>query len=173
MSGETSLTLLDGVVLFVLLLALARGIFIGLIRESFSIAALGASVLAVRFGTQILAGWLVTITGEMIGPGIAPWLAGAVLAITTVVIVGMIGRLIQRGIKLAGLSWLDRSGGAVLGLTEGLLLAMVIILGTTLVLGREHPSVQTSRSLALYDTARAYLAESIDDLSIPSADEWF
>ena len=39
---------LDGLVLAIVLIALARGFFIGLIRESISIAALAGACLAVR-----------------------------------------------------------------------------------------------------------------------------
>ena len=129
--------------------------------------------MAVRFGTPAAAIWLESLTGGTINEEIAPWLAGATLAIGSVVIVGMNGRLIQSGVKLAGLSWLDRCGGAILGGAEGLLVAMLILLGTTLVLGREHPVIQTSRSVALYDAARVHLGEKLDDMAISAPEKWF
>ena len=55
MGGDNALTLLDGTVLVILLIGLTRGIFIGMVRESFSMAGLGAAVLAARYGTPIAA----------------------------------------------------------------------------------------------------------------------
>ena len=53
MSEESALTSLDGIILAILIIAMARGLFIGLVRESFSIAALAAAVLAARYGTEM------------------------------------------------------------------------------------------------------------------------
>ena len=52
-----SITPLDGTVLFVMLVAIARGGYIGMIRESFSIAAVGASCIALRFGNVGVLPW--------------------------------------------------------------------------------------------------------------------
>ena len=173
MASQETLTLLDGIVLVILLLGITRGIFIGMVRETFSMAGLAAAVLAARYGIPTVSGAIEGISQGAIGPGLAPWLAGTLLAIGAVSIATLISRLVQRGIRAAGLTWLDRTGGAALGAVEGLLIGLLVVLGATFVIGREHPSIDGSRSLALYDTAQNYWGEKAEDLpSIAAPGGW-
>jgi uncharacterized membrane protein required for colicin V production len=173
LENQDTLTLLDGIVLVLLLVGIARGIFIGMIRESFSIAGLGAAVLAVRFGMASVSASLQELSQGAIGPSLAPWIAGTLLAIGAIALMTLTSRIVQRGVRAAGLSWLDRTGGAALGAAEGILVGTLIILGITFVIGREHPAVDGSRSLALYDAARVYLDEKVDQLpSVAAPSEW-
>ena len=173
MASQETLTLLDGIVLVILLLGITRGIFIGMVRETFSMAGLAAAVLAARYGIPTVSGAIEGISQGAIGPGLAPWLAGTLLAIGAVSIATLISRLVQRGIRAAGLTWLDRTGGAALGAGEGLLVGLLVVLGATFVIGREHPSIDGSRSLALYDTAQNYWGEKAEDLpSIAAPGGW-
>jgi len=173
MGNEDSLTILDGIVLVILLIGLTRGIFIGLVRESFSMAALGAAILAARYGTQGFSTALEELSRGTIGPSLAPWLAGAILGIGTVVIMTLIGRAVQSGVRAAGLTWLDRTGGAALGAAEGVLISLLVVLAATFVVGRQHPVVDGSRSLALYDAARDYLGEKADKLpNVAAPKDW-
>lgn len=148
---------LDGVILAVLIVAMARGIFTGLIRETFSVAALAAALIAARFFTTPAAAWLTETTGGQIGAIAAPWIMGALIAVATVGVVATAGRLLRRGAQLAGLSWADRLGGAAIGAAEGGLLALVIVLACTWTIGREHPAVAGSRSLAAYDEVTKFV----------------
>jgi len=152
------------------LIAVLRGVYIGLIRESFSIAALGAAVLAARYATEPMAGWLVDVTGGEIGQGLAPWISGAMIAMATVVGVSLLGRMIRRGARFAGLGWADRLGGAALGAAEGILVAILIVLGATLVMGRQHPAVAPSKSLRAFDEVQSFVASNRDRIpnSLPS-----
>ncbi len=173
MASQETLTLLDGIVLVILLLGITRGIFIGMVRETFSMAGLAAAVLAARYGIPTVSGAIEGISQGAIGPGLAPWLAGTLLAIGAVCAATLISRLVQRGIRAAGLTWLDRTGGAALGAVEGLLVGLLVVLGATFVIGREHPSIDGSRSLALYDTAQNYWGEKAGDLpSIAAPGGW-
>ena len=173
MANQETLTLLDGIVLVILLLGITRGIFIGMVRETFSMAGLAAAVLAARYGIPTVSGAIEGISQGAIGPSLAPWLAGTLLAIGAVSIATLISRLVQRGIRAAGLTWLDRTGGAALGAVEGLLVGLLVVLGATFVIGREHPSIDGSRSLALYDTAQKYWGEKAQDLpSIAAPGGW-
>ena len=52
MNAEYDVKLLDGIVLVILFLGITRGIFIGMVKEGFSMAGLGAAILAARYGTQ-------------------------------------------------------------------------------------------------------------------------
>ncbi|MFP8876670.1 MAG: CvpA family protein, partial [Myxococcota bacterium] len=115
---------LDGVAGLILAVALLRGIWLGLIREAFSIAALGAAVAAVVWGLRPVEGWLLE-QGDL---GMwAPWLAGLLLVVGAVASVVILGRLLRRGVHAAGLGWADRAGGALLGALEGALLVVLLL----------------------------------------------
>ncbi len=138
----------DVVVAAILGVALLRGLFLGLIREAFSLAALGGACIVVRIYHAPAADWLIGASRGEIGPQAAPWIAGAALGVGTIAAVAIAGRLVRKGVRFAGLGWADRAGGAVLGAAEGALVAGVLLLVVGLTLGRNHPFVAGSRSIA-------------------------
>jgi membrane protein required for colicin V production len=138
----------DIVVMAILGIAALRGLFRGLIREAFSIAALAGACLAVKLFATPLADWLETTTRGEIGGGAAPWLSGAILAVGTIAFVVIAGRFLRRGSRWAGLGWADRTGGAVLGAAEGGLVVVILLVMAAVVLGRDHPTLADSRSFA-------------------------
>lgn len=162
MNGE--FTLIDGAIGIVLAVAVVRGLTIGLIRESFSIAALGAAIVAVRYFAEPLGAWLTEVTDGETGPFPPVWMAGTALAIGVSFAVAGVGYLIRRGARLVGLSWADRIGGGALGAAEGLVVALLIVVGTTFVMGRQHPIVSDSRSIVAYDALREYIEQSDAEL---------
>ena len=174
MSAEYDVKLLDGIVLVILLLGITRGLFIGMVKEGFSMAGLGAAILAARYGTQPASYLLEDLSQGAIGPALAPWLAGSALVIGAIVVMALISRVVQRGVRAAGLTWIDRSGGALLGAAEGVLLSVLVVLGAVFILGRGHSTIEDSQSLALYDAARNYLQAHADELPGAGArKEWF
>ncbi len=159
-----SITALDGLVLAVLLIAAARGAYIGMIRESFSIAALGISCIALRFGNTYAAAWLTDLTGGEIGAGAAPFLTGAVILVGTVGLVGFAGRHLKRGAEAVGLGWADRLGGGALGFAEGALAATLLVLAATLALGRDSETIERSRSIEAVEFMQQYVATNYPDI---------
>jgi membrane protein required for colicin V production len=149
----------DLVVAAILAVALLRGLFLGLIRETFSIAALGGAIVVVRLFAAPAADWLLATTNGSVGPSAAPWIAGAALAIATVAGVAIVGRLLQRGARAAGLGWADRAGGAVLGSAEGLLVAGLLLVILSAAIGRDHPFVAGSRSITALEEVERLAAE--------------
>jgi len=150
---------IDVVIAGILGIALLRGVFLGLIREAFSIGALGGACVMVRLFTAPTAERLVEFAGGDIPAALAPWIAGALLALATVAVVAIVGRLLQRGARAAGLGWADRAGGAALGGAEGILVAGLILMVLTTVIGRDHPFVANSRSIAAFETLERFAAE--------------
>lgn len=128
-----------------------RGLFNGMIREVFSVVALGAAVVAVRVWNQPLADWLYDLAGGRIGPTLTPWVSGAAIGIGVVIAVGTFGAVMGRGARAVGLGWADRAGGAALGLAEGALVVGVALTVGTSLLGRTHSAFSPSRSLDLLD----------------------
>ncbi|MFP6641520.1 MAG: CvpA family protein [Myxococcota bacterium] len=172
MDGDSALTSLDGIVLAILIIAVARGVFIGLVRESFSIAALAAAVIAIRYATNPAGDWLHTLSGSTISPQISFWIAGGVIAVCTVILVALVGRIVRKGLHMAGLSWADRIGGAAIGASEGLIIAMLLVLGATWAFGRDHPVIAQSRSLEAYDQVRTYLSENESLPNVATPGDW-
>jgi uncharacterized membrane protein required for colicin V production len=139
---------LDLVVLALLALAVLRGLFLGLVRESFSLAALAAAVLAVRTLTDPAAAALVPFVGARLSPFALQVLAAVGVGALAIAAVAITGRVVRRGVQAAGLGLADRVGGAGLGLAEGLLVAALVLTGLAAVLGRDHPALTHSRAFA-------------------------
>jgi membrane protein required for colicin V production len=135
----------------ILAVALLRGVLLGLVREAFSIAAVGAACIAVRLYGSSASEWLVARTSGQVGTVLAPWIAGLGVGVAAIAIVVLLGRLLRRGARWAGLGWIDRLGGAVLGTAEGLIVAGILLLLAAQILGRGHPALATSRSLAAFE----------------------
>jgi membrane protein required for colicin V production len=140
----------DYVVLVILGIALLRGLLRGLLREAFSVAALAAAVVTVMLFYANVAEWLLRVTQGRIGEIAAPYVAGALIAIATIGVTALAGRVMRRGARAAGLGWADRAGGAALGVAEGLLVAGVLVSLISYVGGPEHPILVDSRSLEVF-----------------------
>ena len=143
----------DALALAVLAIALVRGLAIGMVREAFSVAALAAAVLAVRFGTAPAAAWLLANAAPGLGPLGAKILAGSAVGLGAAIAVGLFGRLVRRGVHAAGLGLPDRLAGAAIGAAEGALVVGVLLLAAITLLGRGHPSLARSRTLGAFEQA--------------------
>ena len=157
--GEGEIRFVDLLVAAILGIAVLRGLFLGLIREAFSIGALAAACLAVRLWDAPLAALLGRLTGGELGGTVAPWVAGAVLAAGAIAAAAVVGRLVHRGARAAGLGWADRAGGAALGLAEGSLVAAVLLVVAIAVLGRGHDLLAGSHSLDALERLERIAAE--------------
>ena len=132
-------------------IALLRGLFSGLVRSAFSLGSFGGACIAVMLFSAPLGGWLESTSDGGIGAATAPWIAGVALAVTTATAISVAGRLLQRGVRAAGFSWVDRMGGAILGAALGVLLVAVGVWAVAFVLGRDHASIEDSHSLRVLE----------------------
>jgi membrane protein required for colicin V production len=152
----------------VLAVALVRGLAIGMVREAFSVAALAAACLAVRFGTGPAAAWLLDNALPGLGPLGAEILAGTAVGLGAALAVGLVGRLVRRGVHAAGLGLADRVAGAAIGAAEGALLVGIALLLAILLVGRGHPLLARSRTLATFERAeRLARGELASDVAAP------
>ncbi len=147
MAGVGGMAPVDAAALAVLGIAAFRGLGLGLVRESFSLGSVGIAYLAVTLYTSRLAEWIERETNGEVGALVAPWLAGAAIVVACIAAAVILGRLAKRGARLAGLGWIDRAGGALLGSAEGLLVIGILLSLASAILGREHPVIASSRSL--------------------------
>ena len=164
---------LDSVVLAVLGIAIVRGFWIGLIREGFSIVALGGGLLAVRYGTSPVADFLERASQGDLGPTVSMWIAGVAIGIGVVFGIGAIGKMLRKGALFVGLGWADRIAGSVIGAAEGALVAGVILVLTTWALGVDSPAVEDSKSIEVLEGLQNYVVEHQDELpEVASPGKW-
>src|SRR5262245_4093412 len=161
---------IDVAALAILGIAALRGMMLGLLRESFSLASLGVAYGAVLLYTRPVAGWLQTTSQGRVGALVAPWLAGAGILVLGVASTVVLGRLGKRGARMAGLGWIDRAGGVVLGSAEGLLVVGIVLSIAGALLGEQHPAIAQSRSMGAFHRLQQYAASGewpLPDVSAP------
>jgi uncharacterized membrane protein required for colicin V production len=151
--------------------AALRGLLLGLVREAFSLGALAAAVIAIRFLTGPTADALQPLFGKRM-PAMALKVSSAILvALVGVLLVALLGRLVRRGVKAAGLGAADRIAGAGLGAAEGLLVVSLGLAVLSAAIGRDHPALTSSQAYAYFDRAqRAIVGEPAppQDVAAPS-----
>ena len=158
-----SLGAVDAAALAVLAVAVVRGLWIGVIRESFSLASIAAACLAVRFATAPAAALLLEHGPAGLAPLPARIGAAVGVALGTVIAVRLAGRILRSGVHAVGLGLADRLAGGLLGAAEGaLVLALALLLGLT-ALGREHAVLAGSRAVRALDETRAWAGLAPDE----------
>lgn len=160
-----NLTLLDNVLLTIMALMIARGLYIGLIREGFSIAALGSGLIAIRYGIEPASAVIENASAGRIGSTTSMWIAGALIGIVVVAAVASVGKFLRRGAHAVGLGFADRVGGGIVGAAEGALACAVILLGAIFVIGEDAPLIANSRSAELLEHLQRTLSQA--DLPLP------
>lgn len=140
----------------ILAAAILRGVWIGLVREAFSLAALACAVFAVRRFAEPLAGDIAA--SYALDPLLATAIAGAGVAVATILAVAIVGFAIRRAVRASGLGLADRLGGAVLGACEGALFVALVLFGIITVTGRNDPLIAETRSLAAFEALEARVA---------------
>jgi membrane protein required for colicin V production len=177
--GYTELALaefesVDIVVGTIIGIACLRGFFLGLIREAFSLASLAAAYMVVRAFVGPVAEWVGDISGGRISEALEPWVAGALLVLVTIGAVTTVGRIIRRGARAVGLGFVDRVGGGLLGATEGVLVVVVLIMLVGDRIGRDHPAIANTRTLAALEEMELLASEAppaeVDVASPPKSD---
>jgi len=156
----SDLASVDAIAGAVLLLALLRGLWIGAVREAFSLAGLAAAAWVVRAWRVPAGAWL-----EQHGPfemtGLAARLIAALgLGAGTLLAVTLLSRLAHRGVREAGLRLADRLAGALLGALEGAIVVAALVFGLALLLGRDDEALAGTKSLAAYEWVEATLGVS-------------
>jgi uncharacterized membrane protein required for colicin V production len=144
----SELATVDAIAGAVLVLALLRGLWIGAVREAFSLLGLALAIVVVRAWRIPLGNWL-----ELEGPfemtGLAARLIAAlVLGAGTLLAVSLVSRLAYRGVREAGLRAADRFAGALLGALEGAIVALALAFALVVLLGRDDAALAGTKTLA-------------------------
>ena len=158
------MTALDAIVIAVMSIALVRGLWIGMVRELFSLGAIVAACIAVRVFAGDGGVWLAERSG--IAESVAVAVAGIAIGVGALALLAMTGRYAKLGIDKAGLRLFDRLGGALLGSAEGLIVAAVVLLVAIFAFGRDDPLVADSKSVEAFDVLEEW-ALGPDDGPLP------
>jgi len=168
----SDLPLIDMIALAVIALAIARGVWIGLIREGLSLVAIGLCTIVTRLFVDPLSLQLTQLSGGDISGKAALWIAGILLIMATVLVCGMAARLMKRGAQFAGLGWADRVGGGALGFAEGAIVAVVIVLIALWLVDPDHVAMKGARSVELVEELQS--AREAGELpAVASPGKWF
>ena len=170
MNGS-DLPLIDMIVLTLLALAIVRGIWIGLIREGLSLAAIGAATIVTRLLIHPVASRLTDLTGGEITGKAAVWIAGIILVVATILLLGLAARLLRRGAEFAGLRWADRLGGAALGAAEGAIVGAIVVMIARWLVGPNHATTEGARSIELVEKLQS-MREDGELPAVASPGDW-
>jgi membrane protein required for colicin V production len=141
---------IDVAALAVLGLAILRGLWIGIVREAFSLAALAAAIFAFRALREPVAEEIAMRTHW--DPLVATAAAGGAVVIAALLFVTLVGAIVRRIVSGAGLSFVDRLGGAAIGAAEGALLVGLALFGATELLGTKDPLLAGSRAVEMFQS---------------------
>ncbi|MEN8159151.1 MAG: CvpA family protein [Myxococcota bacterium] len=156
---------LDVIAGALLALAALRGLWIGAVREVFSLAGLAAAIIAVRTWREPVGRWLDANGPAAMTELAAEMLAALALGLGTLLTVAVIGRLVRRGVRGAGLGLLDRLAGGLLGAAEGAVVLAAVTLGLAALLGREDPALDGTRTLAALEATERALGVAAPQVS--------
>ena len=155
-----------------LTVAVVRGIWIGAIREAFSLAAVAVALIATRLATTAAASWLAGHAPFDLEGWSATALAGIGIFLLSLLAVGWAGRLLRASIHAVGLGFFDRLAGGALGALEGGLLVAVGIALSSAALGQDHAVLENSHTLAAYERATEWASHSrLADVAAPPLEE--
>ena len=147
----TTLATLDLAVAALLALMAGRGFFIGGVREACSLASLAGALLLVWLFARPLGAWLASLAPIGIAPWLTVMLAGALLGIASLTLLGFAGRRLRDWLRSNNLGFFDRGMGALLGAAECALLVMVALRIVINVLGADVGFLRGTYTLALYE----------------------
>lgn len=184
MSVLESLAVVDILVLALLTLASLRGVKNGLVREACSLAAIAAAFIAMWFFTEPLSVWLESAFGQgapevrsiaklgdaaWLGPKVTALLTGMVVGFGVLMAVGVMGRVLARGVRLAGLGFWDHTVGGLFGFLEGAIVIAAAMFIAGGVLGADHPLLTNSFTLQGYQwlTQQVGAATGLEAVSFP------
>jgi uncharacterized membrane protein required for colicin V production len=168
---DVELPLVDMIVLGVVIVAIVRGIWIGLIREGLSLAAIGCATIVTRLLVDPFSIQLTELTGGAIAGKKSVWIAGILLVVATILLVGFLARMLRRGARFAGLGWADRIGGGALGAAEGAIVGVVVVIIALWIVGPDHAATAGARSIALVERLQS-LHEQGELPAVASPGDW-
>jgi membrane protein required for colicin V production len=133
------------------------GFFKGFIRGASALVGVAGGIVAANLFYSPFAKILSQLISSM---QIANALAYALIFFTTMVAVTIIGRFLEKLIKLIFLGWLNRLLGLVFGFAKGAMVAAVLLLLLTLALPPHHDFIAKSQIRPYFEHAYAIVPDN-------------
>jgi membrane protein required for colicin V production len=148
---------LDLLLLVVIGVSVLAGFARGFARASFGLVSVVAGLLCALWFYPLAGAWLDRFVSSVQAANLLGFL---LLFIGVMMLGGLLGKLLEKLLKLVHLSWLDRLLGAAFGLVRGVLVAAVIVLAIMAFSSKPPPASVTRSAVAPYviDTARGLAA---------------
>jgi len=148
---------LDWVILGVVCFLVVAGLWKGLVRLVFAVLSVVAAAVKKRLTTGLGTQALTPLTRN---PALAAVASFIIAFVVVLILMGFLGRLLSRAIHLLGLGWVDRLGGAILGLAGAALVvgALFLVLGLA---GMEQNDWVRDSALAPYGNEIADLLDGV------------
>jgi membrane protein required for colicin V production len=119
------MTLVDWIVVLLLASAVIGGLVQGFFRSVCSLGGLVLGLVLAAWNYGRVAALLIPVVRI---PAVADTIAFLLIALLVMALIGVIGNLIARALRLLGLGWLDALAGGVFGFFQGVLLVVIGIL---------------------------------------------
>lgn len=119
------MTLVDWAVVIIMVAAVIAGMVQGFFRSICSLGGLIVGLAVAAWNYDRLAGVFLPIVRI---PAIANTIAFLLIALVVMALIGLIGNLLAKALKMIGLGWLDGIAGGVFGFFQGVVLVVVFIL---------------------------------------------
>ncbi|MCL4745387.1 MAG: CvpA family protein [Burkholderiaceae bacterium] len=133
----------DWFIVIVVLVSTAIGLWRGMVRTVFGLAAWVVGVL----GTAMFAPEAVTLVGMQSHP----WVVFVLMFVAVFVLTRITGGLLARGLGKLGLGGADRGLGAVLGVARGVLLIVLAVAAARMLEVHQGPAWRASISRPMLD----------------------
>ena len=114
----------DWIILLFLLFSVVTAAWEGFFHEAFGLAGLIVGYLVAAWQYRRLADWFETFLKQTWLGDISAFL---IIFFAVLIIAGLLGRLMRRVMKAAGLTAIDRTLGALLGLVKGSLVVAIVL----------------------------------------------
>jgi membrane protein required for colicin V production len=132
---------LDWLLAILLTYSIVRAALRGFFQEAFALAGL---ILGFLFACWFYRTAATALKGLITSPQLAQLAAFLLILALTMILAGLLGKILRRTVSAVGLGFMDRLAGALFGLARGALLAVALLLALTAFLPTA-PWIQTSK----------------------------
>lgn len=115
---------LDWVIVTVLVVSVLSAAKTGFVVQVFSLVGATAGLILACWNYQRPLPWL---SGWIRPPALAEVLSFLLIALATMVVAGILGRILRWSLRSIGLGWLDRLVGAAFGLIKGAVIVLIMV----------------------------------------------
>ena len=158
-----ALNWVDWAIILVLGISILLSLWRGFVREALSLAAWVAAFFAASLFANVVAELLAGVVDNVTARFVVAYV---LLFVGTLILGGLINRVMGKLVKLTGLSGLDRLLGTVFGFTRGLIIVLVVVFVVQeLIPAHEQQALRESQLMPQLEMLVQWLRSSFDKLN--------